>query len=65
MGAVTLTLALPVTPSLVAVIVADPTESAVTRPVVVTDATVAALDAQLIVRPVKTFPEASLSVAAN
>ena len=58
-GAVTVIAALPVFPSLVAVIVALPALLAVTTPVVLTVATAGALDAQTMPRPVSWFPLAS------
>lgn len=64
-GAVTVTAALPDLPSLTAVIVAVPAATPVTTPV---DDTVATDDApldQVMARPVRTFPFASLSVAVS
>src|SRR4051812_34444247 len=62
-GVVTVSGALPVFPSAVAVTFAVPTASAVTDPVVLTPATVGADDDQVTDRPVNTFPVASFSVA--
>jgi len=59
------TAAVPFTPSLVAVIVAGPTTRPVTSPLPLTDATLSALLAQVMVRPVSTLPAASLRVAVN
>ena len=64
-GRVTLSAALPVTPSLVAVIVAVPAPTPVTSPLVLTVASPAALVTQATVRPVSTLPLASLSVALS
>jgi hypothetical protein len=64
-GAVTVMVALPLLPSLVAVMVADPAATPVTRPLVDTVATLVELVVQLMGRPVRTFPLASLSVAAS
>src|SRR5205823_5816968 len=63
--ATTLIAAEPVFPSLVAVIVAVPSATAVTKPVDVTDATVGALDVQVTCRPRSTLPLASLRVATS
>jgi len=63
--AVTVTVAVPLLPSLVAVIVVVPARSAVTRPLADTVATFTGLDAQLIVRPLSTLPLESRSVAVN
>ncbi len=63
--AVTVTAAVPLCPSLVAVIVAVPTTSPVTSPVPVTLATLSALLAHVTVRPVKVLPLASLRIAVN
>jgi hypothetical protein len=57
--------ALPLCPSLVAVMVADPVATAVTSPEPFTDATPAALDVHVIARPVTTAPAASRKVAVN
>ena len=56
---------LPETPPLVAVMAVVPTEIPVSRPVPLTVATAELLDVHQTVRPVRTFPLASLSVAAN
>src|SRR3989454_191350 len=61
----TVTAALPVLPSLVAVIVTAPAETPVTSPVEETVALPGALDAQVIDRPESTFPAASLGVATS
>jgi hypothetical protein len=60
---VTVTEAVPFAPSLVAVIVAEPSETAVTTPVSATDATSGLLDVQATARPVTICPFASRSVA--
>src|SRR5919108_1750378 len=60
---VTVIAELPLCPSLVAVIVAAPTATAVTRPLPFTVATPVLLLDHVTVRPVKTFPLASRSVA--
>ena len=57
-----MTLAVPLFPSLVAVIVADPAAFAVTNPLALTVATVVLLLAHVIVRPVSTLPAESLVV---
>jgi len=62
---VTVTVPVPLRPSLVAVIVAVPTPWAVTRPVVLTLATPAALVVHVTDRPVRTFPAASRNVVVN
>jgi hypothetical protein len=62
---VTVTLAVPDFPSLVAVIVALPAATAVASPVPDTVAAAVLLDAHVIVRPVSVFPDASFSVAVN
>src|SRR5439155_951624 len=64
-GAVTLIAELPLLPSEVAVIVADPATSPVTSPLPFTLATAAALTAHVTTRPVSTFPAASFVVAAS
>jgi hypothetical protein len=56
--------ALPVTPPLVAVIVADPAATPLTSPLPLTVATAVLLDAQLTV-PLSTVPTASLRVAPS
>src|SRR5919108_2388587 len=60
---VTVMAELPPRPSLVAVVVAAPTATAVTRPLPFTVATPVLLLDHVTVRPVKTFPLASRSVA--
>src|SRR6266540_610736 len=62
---VTVTAALPLCPSLVAVIVADPATFPVTSPLVLTVATAVLLLAQLTVRPVSVLPLASFGVAVS
>src|SRR5207245_350076 len=62
---VTAMLALPLLPSLVAVIVVEPGDTAVTSPVALTVATAALLDVQVTVRPVKELPPASLRIVAS
>ena len=62
-GAVTVRLALPVLPSLAAVMFAVPAASAVTSPFGETDAMLGEELDQLTERPVSVFPPASLSVA--
>ena len=62
---VTVSAAVPLTPSLVAVIVAVPAPTPVTSPLVLTVPTPAALDAQATVRPDSTVPLASFSVALS
>src|SRR6266852_4973549 len=57
--------AVPLCPSLVAVIVAEPTVTPVTRPFALTVATAGVLLAQVTVRPDKGFPLASLGVAVS
>src|SRR5438445_646478 len=59
----TVTAALPVFPSLVAVIVTAPAPAPVTSPVEVTVATAGVLDAQVTDRPDSTLPAASFSAA--
>ena len=59
------TVALPLTPSTVAVIVAAPTVTAVTAPLALTVATDVLLDAQVVGRPVIKFPDASRAVAVR
>src|SRR6266487_3748023 len=61
----TVTAAVPLIPSLVAVIVAEPAATAVTRPLAFTVATAALLDVQVTVRPVSELPAASFSAATN
>src|SRR5207253_5435774 len=64
-GAVTVTPAVPLFPSLVAVIVADPAPVAVTNPVALTVATEPLLVAQVTARPTNGLPAASLGVAVS
>ena len=64
-AAVTVTLAVPVFPSLVAVMVALPADTPVTTPVDETVATFVALDVHVTVRPVSVVPFASVNVVAN
>ena len=64
-AALTLTLAVPVFPPLVAVIVADPAATAVTSPLVLTVTALLLLLDQVTDRPASTFPLASLSVALS
>jgi len=59
----TVTLELPLCPSLVAVIVTVPRATALTRPSTVTDATLGASLDHVIVRPLKELPDASTAVA--
>src|SRR6266513_1581451 len=62
---VTVIAAVPLLPSLVAVIVADPASTAVTRPVALTVATPGALLAQFTERPSSGVPLASCGMAAS
>src|SRR6266849_1749698 len=64
-GCVTVIAAVPLCPSLVAVIVAVPAPCAVTSPVVLTIAMAALLDVQVTTRPVSGLPLASRGVAVN
>src|SRR5205809_746366 len=64
-GAVTVTAAVPLTVSEVAVIVAVPAVTPLTSPLPVTVATAVLLDAQATVRPVSVLPLASLGVAVS
>src|SRR5216683_632743 len=64
-AAVTVMPAVPFGPSLVAVIVAEPAATPVTKPAPLTVATPALLVAQVIARPVNGVPLASLGVAVN
>jgi len=57
--------AVPLLPSLVAVIVAVPAATPVTRPLVLTVATAVLLLAQVIVRPDRELPFASFGVAVS
>ena len=61
----TATAAVPVLPSEVAVIVAEPTATAVARPLAVTGATAALLLAQVTTRPANGLPPVSCGVAAS
>src|SRR5256884_9819981 len=61
----TLTFFLPLFPSLVAVIVADPTPTPLTRPFGDTVATALLLVSHVTVRPVSTFPLASLTTTVS
>src|SRR5213594_2443862 len=63
--AVTVTVAIPFFPSLVAVIVATPAATAVTSPLPLVAATAVLLLAHVTVRPVSTFPAESFVVADN
>jgi hypothetical protein len=63
--AATVTPAVPDLPSLVAVIVTDPTATPVTTPVTDTVANAVLLDDHVTVRPVSTMPLASLTVAVR
>src|SRR5947209_6250995 len=62
-GAVTVRAACPVIPSLVAMIVAVPTATALTSPVLATVATLLLLELHVIARPVSIVPLASFNVA--
>src|SRR5437773_3855237 len=64
-GVVTVTLAVPLFPSLVAVIVAVPAATPVTSPPVETVAALALFVAQLMLRPLSAVPLASLGVAVS
>jgi hypothetical protein len=64
-GSVTVTVAVPVLPSLVAVIVAVPPATPVTTPDEETVAILVALELHVTVRPVSTFPAASFVVAES
>src|SRR2546426_983185 len=64
-GVVTVTADVPLCPSLVAVMVAEPTVTPVTRPLELTVATEVLLLAQLPVRPVSGLPFASFGVAVS
>jgi len=55
----------PLCPSLVAVIVAEPAATPVTKPLAETVATAALLVAQVTVRPLRAVPFASFGVAVN
>jgi hypothetical protein len=60
-----LTVALPLFPPAVAVMIADPTARAVATPLVETDTTPAFDDDQATPMPLNTLPDPSLSVAVN
>src|SRR5262245_25213624 len=62
---VTVTVAFPVFPSLVAVIVADPGVTPVTSPVFDTVATAGLPDVNVIGRPLSTLPSASVTCALS
>ncbi len=62
---VTVTVAVPLLPSLVAVIVAEPAVTPVTRPPLLTVATAVLLLAQVTTRPVSVLPAASLVTAES
>jgi hypothetical protein len=64
-GCVTVTVAVPLCPSLVAVIVAVPAATPVTSPLPLTVATADALVAQVTTRPVSAFPTESRGVAVS
>src|SRR5439155_18234918 len=64
-AAVTVMADVPLTVSDVAVIVAPPAVTPLTRPLLVTVATAVLLDAQLTVRPASELPLASLGVAVS
>src|SRR5438552_16907278 len=64
-GGVTVIADVPLCPSLVAVIVADPAATPVTSPLPLTVATAVLLLAQVTTRPLSGFPPASLGVAAS
>ena len=64
-GGLTVIAAVPVLPSLVAVIVAVPWATAVTTPVTLTVATAVLLDVHVMVRPESTLPFASVVVAVS
>src|SRR5712691_7344326 len=64
-GAVTVSAAVPLWPSLVAVMVADPTATPLTTPLLETVATAALSLAHVTVRPVSVLPFASFSVAVS
>jgi hypothetical protein len=64
-GWVTVTVAVPLFPSLVAVMVAVPAATPVTNPLPFTVAIVALLLAHVIVRPVSVFPAESFGVAVS
>src|SRR5439155_153955 len=65
LGAVTVIADVPLFPSLVAVIVADPAATPLTRPLPFTVATEVLLLAQVTTRPLSGLPPASLGVAAS
>src|SRR2546426_8250427 len=61
----TMTVALPLLPSLVAVIIADPAATPVTTPLALTVAVAPLLVAHITTRPLSAFPPASLGVAVS
>src|SRR2546425_9203076 len=61
----TVTVAVPLFPSLAAAMATDPAATPVTSPLPETVASALLLDAQVTVRPVSTFPLASLSTAPS
>src|SRR2546430_16738500 len=64
-GAATVIAAVPLCPSLVAVIVADPAATPVTSPLLLTVAAAVLLLCQVTVRPASELPFASLGVAVS
>src|SRR5436190_126322 len=64
-GGVTVMAAVPLCPSLMAVIVAEPATTPVTSPLALTVATAVLLLDHVIVRPVSAFPLASFGVAVS
>src|SRR2546421_11896995 len=64
-GTATVIVALPLRPSLVAVIVAEPVVTPVTSPTALTVATAPALPLHVTVRPLSTLPLASFSTALS
>src|SRR5256885_14479414 len=64
-GVVTMSAAVPLWPSLVAVMVVDPAATPVTPPLALTVATLVLPLDHVTVRPVSTLPAASLSVAVS
>src|SRR5882762_8293967 len=65
LGGVTVTVALPLRPSLVAVIVAGPTTSPLTSPIALTPAIVGLLELHVTTRPDSRLPPASRRVVVN
>src|SRR5437870_4164245 len=65
LGAVTLIVAVPFLPSLVAMIVAVPAATPATRPLPLTVATAALLDVHVTLRPVSVFPAESVVTAVS